>query len=121
MVSTSFLLRVLRFFAAYVRLDAARLCTGGSERGRRSNESTLNLIFNLQSSIFNLRTSILDHSIHYTFHDRQQFDWFKGLANMNLEPGDQSADAVFGASIGRERYSRDVPTLIRVHRPHLSH
>src|SRR5215475_3941269 len=78
-------------------------------------------IFYPQPSILDLLSSILSYTIHDAFHDRQQLDWFKGFSDVNLEPGDQSANAVFGASKCRERYGRDVPAAIRTHFPHPAH
>src|SRR5262245_44081755 len=78
-------------------------------------------ILDPRSSILDPQPSILGPSIRNAFHDRQQFDQFERFSDVNLEPGDQSADAVFGAGIGRERYGWDVPAAIRIHLPHPAH
>src|SRR6266511_1186527 len=88
---------------------------GSTIEDRPTSDDT---IFDLLSSILDPRSSILGPPIHDAFHDRQQFHGLEGFSYMNLEPGDHGADAVFDASIGRERYGRYVPAVIRIHLPH---
>src|SRR5262245_46218856 len=78
-------------------------------------------INSLQSAIRNPQSAILDPPIHDAFHDRQQFNGLEGFSDMNLEPGDQGAYAVFDASIGRKGYGRYLPAAIRIHLPHPAH